>query len=120
MLRTSEVVMMPVLEATDFDFDIDRYLNRFIPRNGVHVLPRCLSHFLGYRVRPYREPGNILIAWWSFAGAFVGIAVVEWMFKVPLIASHGVPTIVASSVRTYAAWMHQKKDTDFSRAPQPF
>ncbi len=91
---------MAVLEATDFNFDIDRYVNPFIPRNRIHFLPRFVSHFLGYRVHPYQEPGNVLIAWWSFFGAFVGITVVEWIFKVPLIASHGVPTIIASSVRS--------------------
>ena len=93
---------MPILEATDFDFNIDKYLNRFIPRNRVQCLPRFVSHFLGYRVKPYQEPGNVLIALWSFIGAFVGISIVEWMFRVPLIASYGVPTIIASSVRL--AW----------------
>ena len=109
---------MATLEATDFNFDIDRYLNHFIPRNRVHFLPRFISHFLGYRVHPYQEPGNVLIAWWSFFGAFIGITVVEWMFKVPLIASHGVPTIIASSVRSCKAPMPYKEDADCCRAPQ--
>ena len=93
---------MPILEASGFDFDIDAYLNRFIPRNRVQHLPRCISHFLGYRAKPYQEPGNVFIALWSLIGAFVGISAVEWTFKVPLIASHGVPTIIASSVQI--AW----------------
>lgn len=111
---------MPILEASDFDFDIDRYLNRFVPRNRVRILPRFISHFLGFRVEPYQEPGNVLIAWWSFIGAFVGISIVAWIFRVPMIASHGVPTIVASSVRICRALKLYTKYADFYRALQRF
>lgn len=119
-LSTKKVDSMPLLEASDFDFDIDRYLNRFVPRNRVHVLPRFISHFLGFRLKPYQEPGNVLIAWWSFIGAFVGISIVAWIFRVPVIASHGVPTIVASSVRICRASNPRKTLADFFRALQRF
>ncbi len=111
---------MPILQASDFDFDIDRYLNRFIPRNRVHVLPRFISHFLGFRVKPYHEPGNVLIAWWSFVGAFVGISVVAWVFRVPAIASHGVPTIIASSVWIRRAPSLRERNAEIVRAPLRF
>lgn len=90
---------MHVPEAKDWHFDLDKYLKPYIPRNLVHRLPRPFSHFLGHRDRPRTENGNIFVAGWAFLGAFVGVAVIEVVFMVPIIKHHRVPLLIASFVR---------------------
>ncbi|EME43017.1 hypothetical protein DOTSEDRAFT_173598 [Dothistroma septosporum NZE10] len=38
------------------DFDIDRYINPWIPHNRLHYLPTAVSRWLGYRPAPVKEP----------------------------------------------------------------
>ena len=90
---------MRSLEAKEIHFDIDKYLNPYIPRNRVARLPKPISHFLGHRESPRKEIGNLLIAAWSFLGAFVGVVVIEAFFKIPAIYDHGVPLLIGSFVR---------------------
>ena len=79
-------------------FDIDHYLNRFIPSSRLHILPTPISWFLGYR----REPGSrsdTLAAWfWAFIGAFCGIAIVEAVFHTAYFEARGAPLVIASFV----------------------
>ncbi|RDW77135.1 hypothetical protein BP6252_05188 [Coleophoma cylindrospora] len=80
-----------------FDFNIDQYLNPYIPRPRLHLLPKPLSWILGYRDTPRQHLiGNLLIAFWSFVGAVAGICVIEAVFHTHPIQSQGTPIIIAS------------------------
>lgn len=90
---------MHVPAAKDADIDIDKYLNRFIPRSRIHRLPTPISRFLGYRAHPRKELGNVIIAAWSFIGAFCGVAIIEGVFMSQSIHAHGAPLIIGGFVR---------------------
>ncbi|MCJ1458912.1 hypothetical protein MMC28_009288 [Mycoblastus sanguinarius] len=89
---------MHVPEAKDWDLDIDRYINPYVPRNLTYRLPKPVSRFLGHRDGARKEIGNILVAVWSFLGAFIGIIVIEAVFMTPAIQSHTPPLLIASFV----------------------
>ncbi|KAK6540568.1 hypothetical protein TWF694_009359 [Orbilia ellipsospora] len=80
-----------------WDFDIDDYVNPWIPPSRVHRLPTSISRFLGFRENPKGDVGSILVAWWSFFGAFCGIATVCATFKYSgLFANVNAPFIIGS------------------------
>lgn len=85
-----------------WDIDIDRWLNPLVPYNRLSRLPPPVSRFLGYRDGPRGEIGNVLVAWWAFVGAFSGVAAIEAVLMIPEIQKHGVPTVIASFVRSVA------------------
>lgn len=87
-------------------FDIDNYLNPFIPRNPLFLLPTWLSYWFGYRP-PLKAAGPVplhqhrfqtLTVWLSvFTGAFCGLAIIENVFlALPPLSGHAVPIIIAS------------------------
>jgi hypothetical protein len=84
--------------AQDIEFDIDNYINRFIPRNRLRLLPKPISWFLGYRSSSPSRIGNVLVWWWAFLGAFAGILVVEAVFRTEQLQSEGTPIVIASLV----------------------
>ncbi|KAG0651147.1 Transmembrane [Hyphodiscus hymeniophilus] len=84
------------MRAQDINFDIDHYLNRLIPRNRLHLLPKPVSYVLGYRNSSPPRIGNVLIWWWAFIGAFAGILVVEAVFHTEQLRSEGTPIVIAS------------------------
>lgn len=90
------------------DFDIDRYLNPFVPHNRVSRLPTPIARFLGHRNGSFTEP-PALVQWFSaFFGAFIGILLVGAIFKyAPGITNHNPPVIVgslgASAILDYSA-----------------
>lgn len=86
------------MNRPSFHFDIDYYVNRIVPRSRLHLLPKSISWFLGYREEPQQQVGNVLVWVWAFLGAFVGILVVEAVFQSDLLAAHGTPVIIASFV----------------------
>ena len=81
-------------------FDIDNYLNPFIPAPPWHWIPRPISHFLGYRGdQPPRVIGSLIIAFWALIGVFCGVSVVTAVtMRVPSFEHHHAPTVVASMV----------------------
>ncbi|KXG50066.1 uncharacterized protein PGRI_060330 [Penicillium griseofulvum] len=82
---------------TTWNFDIDRYLNPFVPAPRWHLVPRPVAYMLGYRDRPPKPIGNILIALWSLLGAFCGVALVASVSKrVPAFEARDAPTIIGS------------------------
>lgn len=92
--------MMKFPSPWQLDFDIDKYLNRFVPQSRLHRLPQPLSWFLGHRKTPQGKPGNVLIWIWAFIGAFTGIILIEGVVKSsPLLQSHGNVLIIGSFVR---------------------
>ncbi|KAG9784276.1 hypothetical protein KCU88_g2857, partial [Aureobasidium melanogenum] len=90
-------------------FDIDTYLNPYIPRNPLHLFPTWISYWFGYR-RPlkagskpkplsaHRHRFQTLSTWTSvFIGAFCGVAIIENVFlAMPPLSGHAVPIIIAS------------------------
>lgn len=83
----------------EWDVDIDRYLNRVIPASPLHNLPTPLSRFLGYRKEARQDVGNVCGAFWSFVGAFCGLAVVAAVFNnTESIQWHQPPALIASFV----------------------
>jgi hypothetical protein len=83
------------------DFDVDHYINRFVPRPRLQLLPKPISWFLGYRSKPVPRIGNVVVWFWSFIGAFAGILVIEAVFQTKGIKDHGAPTVIASLVRRF-------------------
>jgi hypothetical protein len=65
----------------DWDLDLDRHLNPFVPRSQTRRLPRPLAHFLGHRDKAEPDVGNVLVAFWSCAGTFCGLLVVTALFR---------------------------------------
>lgn len=89
---------MPSKMASELlDFDMDRYLNPWLPQNRVGYLPAPISRFLGYRKDTYKEP-PALVQWFSaFVGAFIGILLIGAIFKyAPGVVDKDPPIIVAS------------------------
>lgn len=91
---------MSVFQNSDsWHLDIDRYLNRVIPASPLHKLPTPVSRFLGYRKEQKQDVGNILGAFWSFTGAFCGLAVIAAVFNnTESIQQHAPPAFIASFV----------------------
>lgn len=84
-----------------FNFDIDRYLNRIVPRPRLYALPYPVARFLGYRRSPDSRKIKDATAWgWAFLGAFVGVIAVEQTFLHigGRLGELGVPMIVGSFV----------------------
>jgi hypothetical protein len=87
-----------VMREPAFDFDVDHYINRFVLRSRLHLLPTPISWLLGYRAKPMHRIGSVLVWLWAFIGAFAGLLVVEAVFQTDGIKDHGAPTVIASLV----------------------
>ncbi len=81
-----------------WDFHIDKYINRFIPRPRLDVLPIPISWFLGYRAKPKVRIGSSFVWVWAFIGAFLGLLVIEAVFQTEVFKSKGTPVVIASFV----------------------
>lgn len=79
-------------------FNIDDYLEPFVPRDRVGRLPKPIHHFLGHRDEAQQPVGNIAIATWSLLGGFIGTVILASFFKSDFIKNHGGPVIVGSYV----------------------
>jgi hypothetical protein len=88
------------MNVRGWNLDIDRYLNRILPPSPLQRLPTPVSRFLGYRKEQRQDLGNVLGAFWSFVGAFCGLAVVAAVFNnTQSIHAHHPPVLIASFVR---------------------
>jgi CBS-domain-containing membrane protein len=80
-----------------FDFDIDDWLNPFVPRPRLNLLPKPISRLLGYRSAPQEPIGSLLVCIWAFIGAFTGISLISLLFHVlPVRGPSDPPIIIAS------------------------
>lgn len=79
------------------NFDIDRYLNPYIPHNRLDVLPRPIRHFLGRRSQPQKEP-PAAVQWVSmFIATLGGLCLVGGLFShASGIANLNPPVMIAS------------------------
>jgi hypothetical protein len=85
--------------AKDLHFDVDDYLNRFVPPSQLHRIPKPIARFLGYRKSPAKDIGNVVVALWSLLGAFLGLLVVGAAFRYSVVLqSYHPPVLFASLV----------------------
>lgn len=84
--------------AKQWHIDVDRYTNPWTPRNPIHLLPRPIAHFLGYRDHPEKEVGNVIVAIWALIGAFAGVSVIAATFRIPGIQGLAPPIVIGSFV----------------------
>lgn len=79
------------------NFDIDTYLDPYIPPSQLKRLPKPIAHFLGHREHPPSEPPN-LIAWpLTFMATVAGLCLVGGVYNyAPAVARWNPPVLVAS------------------------
>lgn len=86
-------------------FDVDNYLNPYIPRSPLYLLPTSVSYFFGYRpprTSSRRPPvvhryHNIIVYLSVFIGTFCGLSIIENSFlALPPLSGHAVPIVIAS------------------------
>lgn len=93
-------------------FDIDNYLNPFIPRNPLYLLPAWASHWFGYRpphtssttylfsihlVTSKYHLHTLLLYFSVLVGCFCGVAIIEnVLLALPPLSGHTVPIAIAS------------------------
>lgn len=112
------------IDFARWHLDIDAVLNRIIPPPPWHLLPRPVSHFLGYRGnKPQKALGNLVIAFWSLIGVFCGVLLIsEVSLRVPAFQNHHAPIIVGSFVCTQpypGLCFRVRAAANVSRVPQP-
>ena len=79
------------------NFDIDRYLNPWIPHNRLGYFPKPLQHFLGLREQPQKEPPTALQWPITFLSTVAGLCLVAGVYNyAPGIAALHPPVIIAS------------------------
>lgn len=77
--------------------NVDTLFNPYIPHNQVRHLPGPISHFLGYRTKPAREPPIILQWLLTLLATVAGICVVAAVYNyAPGITHLNPPVMVAS------------------------
>lgn len=82
-----------------WNFNIDRFLDPFVPPPPWKYIPYPVSYWLGYRKTKPQETGNLMPIFWAFLGVFGAIAMIEAVSKhVASFAPHHVPNIVGSFV----------------------
>jgi len=84
------------MHSVAFDFDVDHYINPFVPRSRLYLLPKPISWLLGYRVERKSPVGSVLVWWWAFAGAFCSILVIEAVFQTERFKLEKTPVVIAS------------------------
>jgi hypothetical protein len=83
---------------TYLDFDIDTYVNPYIPPPTILAhLPKPLAHALGYRRTPRVKLPSVIIYLWSFIGAFCGVSLIAGVFLTShTLQRYNSPLIVPS------------------------
>ncbi|PNP46862.1 HPP family protein [Trichoderma gamsii] len=80
-----------------WNFNIDRFLNPFVPPPPWKYVPYPVSYWFGYRKTKPADTGNLMPIFWAFLGVFGAIAMIEAVSKhVASFAPHHVPNIVGS------------------------
>ncbi|GIZ47797.1 hypothetical protein CKM354_001088000 [Cercospora kikuchii] len=79
------------------DFDIDIYINPYIPHNRLYILPDFASRWLGYRHEPQKEPWQALQWPITFLATVAGLCLVGGIGNhAPGILAWHPPVIIAS------------------------
>ncbi|KAH8647315.1 HPP family-domain-containing protein [Xylariales sp. PMI_506] len=94
---------MPLPELSKWHFNVDRYLNPWLPRPPWRYLPSVVTHFLGHRPSSKghgsstRPMGNLVIIFWAFIGIFCGLAIIEVVgHAIPSFQERDAPIIIGS------------------------
>ncbi|KAH8899780.1 HPP family protein [Thozetella sp. PMI_491] len=90
---------MPFSEPLQWHFNIDRYVNPFLPPNPFGSLPQPVARFFGNRdgARPQPHLGNIPMVFGAFVGVFCSIILIERVTQeVAFFQDHGAGIITGS------------------------
>lgn len=91
------------LHSTDgprWNINLDRYINRFLPRAPGKHLPWVLGRFLGCRTKPTKPLGNVIIAFWAFIGALGSLSLINVVGRhIPVFEHHVGSLVLGSFVR---------------------
>ncbi|KAH7312468.1 HPP family protein [Stachybotrys elegans] len=83
--------------SSTWHFDIDRYLNPFVPRPPWQCIPYPVSRFLGYREHKPKSMGNVRPILWATVGIFCSLSAIEAAsMHIPSFEHRGVPIIIGS------------------------
>ncbi|KAI0164448.1 HPP family protein [Hypoxylon sp. FL1284] len=89
-------IQMP-LNPSKWHFDIDKYLNPWIPPAPWKHIPYPIAHFLGHRQNHPRPLGNIAVIFWAFIGILSSLIIIEVVGRaIPSFEDHGTPMIIGS------------------------
>ncbi|KAI1371979.1 HPP family-domain-containing protein [Hypoxylon crocopeplum] len=78
-------------------FEIDNYLNPWLPAAPWKHLPSPIARFVGYRPEHQRPLGNIAMVFWAFIGVFCSLTIIETISRaIPSFEEHGAPIIIGS------------------------
>ena len=79
------------------NFDIDRYINPWIPHNRLYLFPKPVSRFLGYRAEPHKEPAAALQWPVTFLATVAGLCLVAGIDNyTPGVSQIHPPILIAS------------------------
>ncbi|RYO85852.1 hypothetical protein DL764_009105 [Monosporascus ibericus] len=82
---------------SSWHFNIDNYVNPWLPPPPFKYLPAPIARFFGHRKEHQQPLGNIVMVFWAFLGVFCSILVIEVVgHQIPSFADHGAPIIVGS------------------------
>ncbi|KAK2734451.1 hypothetical protein FQN57_001686 [Myotisia sp. PD_48] len=88
---------MRLTDLKKLHIDIDVFLNRYVPHPHWHRYPAPVAHFLGHRLQPQEQLGNVLSLFWSFIGVFCGLLIVTAIsIHIPAFQDREVPMVVGS------------------------
>ncbi|KAI2624918.1 HPP family-domain-containing protein [Hypoxylon sp. NC1633] len=81
----------------EWNFEIDDYLNPWLPAAPWKHIPSPIARFLGHRPVPQRPLGNIAIIFWAFIGIFCSLTIIEAAGRaIPSFEERGTPIILCS------------------------
>ncbi|KAF5019848.1 hypothetical protein F66182_8127 [Fusarium sp. NRRL 66182] len=84
-------------DPTTWTFDIDRYLNPFIPPPPWQHVPYPVAYILGHRREKPRSIGTILPVIWAFIGILCALSVIELASeRIPSFVERGAPIVIGS------------------------
>lgn len=90
---------LPLWSMTEWNIDIDRYINPYILSQPARRLPPMLGRFLGHRLDQPRPLGNVVIAIWSFIGTLASLSLIYVVTAhIPAIEDRQAPFILGSFV----------------------
>lgn len=79
------------------DFDVDRYLNPWIPHNRLYIFPRFVTRWLGYRHKPQKEPYQVLQWPFTILATIAGLCLVGGIGQyAPGVHDYHPPVLIAS------------------------
>lgn len=64
------------LGFTQWNIDVDRFINPYILPSPARHLPIWLGRFVGYRREPSRPLGNVIVSVWSFIGTVTALSLI--------------------------------------------